>query len=255
MQPAFSASGEGRVRRGKALVTGAARGIGRAIAEGLAEDGWRVIAADRNASVLAASGAQWATEGRDILVEQLDVSDRSAVVALMERHGEFQVAVNNAGISGVIKPIGQMTSEAFEAVLRVNVLGVFIVAQEAAKRMQPGGAIINIASRSYLSSSGSPHYGMSKGGVVGLTRAMAMEYRWRGISVNAVSPGLIDTEILRTLSNEHVARMAALEPSGGAMDPTVIAGAVRFLASPAGQWMRGQNLLVDDGKSMGIDQW
>jgi 3-oxoacyl-[acyl-carrier protein] reductase len=238
-----------------ALVTGAARGIGRAIAEGLVEDGWRVIATDRDAVALAAAEAQWVSAGQAIVAAPLDVTDRPAVAALLDQHAPVQLAVSNAGISGTIGPIGSVAAADVERVLRVNVMGVFIVGQEAARRMRLGGAIVNIASRSHLSSPNSPHYGMTKGAVLGLTRAMAIEYRWRGISVNAVSPGLIDTDILRSLSDEHVAHMASLEPSRAPLPPEVIAAAVRYLASPHGRAMRGQNLLVDDGKSLGIDGW
>ncbi len=231
-----------------ALVTGAARGIGRAIAARLADDGWRVLATDRDVAPLD-------TERDNFLVEPLDVADRPAVAALLDRHGPPDLTVCNAGISGALHPLGEMPRAAFEAVLRVNLLGCFVVAQESAHRMAPGSAIVMIASRSYLTSANATHYGMTKGGVVGLMRAMASTYRWRGISVNAVSPGLTDTEILRSLPTDHVGRMAALEPGGAPIDPAMMAGAVAHLASPAGRRMRGQNLLVDDGKSIGIMPW
>ena len=186
----------------RAVVTGAARGIGRAIAERLARDGWQVVATDRDVAPLASAPA-------DIVAEPLDVTDRPAVAALFDRIGPIDLAVCNAGISGRIAPLGT-TPSGFAEVLRVNLAGVFITAQEAARRMLPGGAIVTIASRSHLSSPNSMHYGMTKGAVVGLTRAMASAWRWRGISVNAVSPGLTDTEILRSLADDHVARMAAL---------------------------------------------
>ncbi|WP_326523560.1 SDR family NAD(P)-dependent oxidoreductase [Sphingomonas sp.] len=233
----------------RALVTGAARGIGLAIAERLAEEGWQVVATDRDVTPLAG------VVRAGITPAPLDVTDRPAVAALLDGMDTIDLAVCNAGISGRIGPPGTLPPGAFAEVLRVNLLGVFITAQEAARRMMAGSAIVTVASRSHLSSANAVHYGMSKGAVVALTRAMASAWRWRGISVNAVSPGLTDTDILRSLGDDHVARMASLEPGGAPLDPAVMAGAVAWLASPEGRHVRGQNLLVDDGKSIGMTPW
>jgi len=236
-----------------ALVTGAGRGIGRAIAEGLMEDGRHVIATDRDADAL--DDLARSSPGSALLsTGVLDVTDRAAVAALLDRYGALDLLVNNAGIPGRRCAIGTISESEFREVLRVNMLGIFIASQEALRRMEKGGAIINIASASYLVSPNVPHYGMTKGAVVGLTRSMAMEFRRRGISVNAIGPGAIDTAMQATLSDEHRARLARAY-SDGPLPPDVIAAAVRHLASVEGRRTRGQILLVDEGTSLGVDLW
>ena len=228
----------------RALVTGGARGIGAAIANTLSAAGWLVIAADIDADAVAEAGP--AIEGA-----VLDVTDRSQVAALLDAHGPFDVVVNNAAIAADMLPFAQLTADHFRRALRINVMGSFIVAQEAARRMA-GGAIVNIASRGYLGGIGGAHYVASKAAVVGMTRAMAVELRWRGISVNAVAPGMVETRMIDGFSPAMREKLTEMEPSGGPLDPTVIAGTVAFLASPAGRSMTGQVLLVDGGKTIGV---
>ena len=228
----------------RALVTGGARGIGAAIANTLSAAGWLVIAADIDADAVAEAGP--AIQGA-----VLDVTDRSQVAALLDAHGPFDVVVNNAAIAADMLPFAQLTADHFRRALRINVMGSFIVAQEAARRMA-GGAIVNIASRGYLGGIGGAHYVASKAAVVGMTRAMAVELRWRGISVNAVAPGMVETRMIDGFSPAMREKLTEMEPSGGPLDPTVIAGTVAFLASPAGRSMTGQVLLVDGGKTIGV---
>lgn len=234
-----------------ALVTGAARGIGRAIAELLAERGWQVIAADFDATAIDEANADWRASGISVEGVVLDITDRSAVAALIDRLPVLEVVVNNAGTASELLPFAQIKRAEFERVLRVNVGGTFIVAQEAVRRMT-GGAIINIASRGYLGGAGAAHYVASKAAVVGLTRSLAIELRWQGFSVNAVAPGMVETRMLDDLSADMRDRLSSLEPSGGPMDPNAIANAVAYLASPAGRAVTGQVLLVDGGKSLGV---
>ena len=226
----------------RALVTGGARGIGAAIARTLSAAGWHVVAADIDA--VAEAGP--AIEGA-----MLDVTDRAHVAALLDAQGPFDVVVNNAAIAADILPFAQLTAEHFRRALRINVMGSFIVAQEAARRMA-GGAIVNIASRGYLGGIGGAHYVASKAAVVGMTRAMAVELRWRGVSVNAVAPGMVETRMIDGFSPAMREKLTEMEPSGGPLDPAVIAGTVAFLASPAGRSMTGQVLLVDGGKTIGV---
>ena len=228
----------------RALVTGGARGIGAAIANTLSAAGWLVIAADIDADAVAEAGPA-------IQSAVLDVTDRSQVAALLDAHGPFDVVVNNAAIAADMLPFAQLTADHFRRALRINVMGSFIVAQEAARRMA-GGAIVNIASRGYLGGIGGAHYVASKAAVVGMTRAMAVELRWRGISVNAVAPGMVETRMIDGFSPAMREKLTEMEPSGGPLDPTVIAGTVAFLASPAGRSMTGQVLLVDGGKTIGV---
>ncbi|WP_242445895.1 SDR family NAD(P)-dependent oxidoreductase [Sphingopyxis lindanitolerans] len=236
-----------------ALVTGAGRGIGHAIAKGLLEDGWHVIATDCDADALDAL-ARSSPDRLPLSIEVLDVTDRAAVAAVFDRYGSLDLLVNNAGIPGRRCAIGTISEAEFRKVLGVNMFGMFIASQEALRRMDEGAAIINIASASYLVSPNVPHYGMTKGAVISLTRSMAMEFRRRGISVNAVGPGAIDTLMQGTLSAEHRAHLARTY-SDGPMPPDVIAAAVRYLASPHGRRTRGQALLVDEGTGLGIDLW
>lgn len=231
--------------RPHALVTGGAQGIGRAVAETLAARGWNVTAADRDEAALAAV----VDEGIEAAL--LDVTDSAAVAALIDRLPPLDVVVNCAGIAAELLPLKDIPREGFERMLRVNLGGTFILAREAARRMERG-AIITIASRGYLGGAGAAHYVASKAAVVGLTRALAVELRWRGISVNAVAPGMVATRMIEDFTPEMRARLSRLDPEGGPMPPATIAEAVAYLASPEGRRVNGQVLLVDGGKSLGV---
>lgn len=234
-----------------AIVTGAARGIGLAVTRRLAADGFRVIATDLDGAVDAAATALQ-EEGLDVVAQALDIRDRDAVAELCARCGEIQVVVNNAAIASPLVSFAQIDAEAFKTMVDVNVRGTFIVAQEAVRRMKAGGRVINIASRGYLGGAGSSHYVASKAAVVGLTRAMAVELRWQGITVNAVAPGMVDTRMLDDFTVEMREALERREPNGKAASPEAIANAVGFLASEQAANINGQVLLVDGGKSVGI---
>lgn len=233
-----------------AFVTGGAQGIGRAIAARLAEDGCHVMVADLQAKAAEQAANEIASRGGKAEGIGLDIRDRAAVVAAFDRLPRIDVAVNNAGIF-TDRPFFELTEQDFDLAHQVNVVGLFIVAQEAAKRMEEGGRIINIASRAFLGARGHAHYVASKAAVVGLTRAMAIELAARGISVNAVAPGLIDTPILRALSEERMKYQLSLQPTGKAGQPEDIANAVAFFAASRTSFVTGQVLLVDGGKSLG----
>lgn len=234
-----------------ALVTGAAHGIGRAISERLAGDGYRVLALDPDRDQLDANGFAWADQGLDITGHVLDCRDRAGVAALLDRQDRIDVAVNNAGISGSLGLIPELGREECARVMSINLLGAFRVAQEAARRMRSGGRIINLASRGYLGGAGAAHYVASKAGVVAMTRAMAIELRWDNILVNAVAPGMIETRAL-DFFGDMLGRLKRLEPSGEAAKPAAIADVVSFLASPGARFINGQVILVDGGKSLGV---
>jgi len=144
-----------------------------------------------------------------------------------------------------------VTSADFRRMYEVNLLAVATLTQEAARKMTRGARIVNIASRAYLGAKNHAHYVASKAALVGYTRASAMELAARGIMVNAIAPGLIDTPLLRALSPERLAAQLALQPTGAAGTPEDIANAVVFFASPATCFVTGQVLFVDGGKSLG----
>ncbi len=235
-----------------AVVTGAARGIGHAIAGRLAADGFSVVAADIDGGLVEAAAAGWRAAGLSVEGVGLDVRDRAAVSALFERLGRVDVVVNNAGIAAALVGLAELTQEALRRVFAVNLQGTFIVAQEAVRRMGQGGRVINIASRGYLGGAGAAHYVASKAAVVGLTRAMAVELRWQGITVNAVAPGMVATRMLDDFTPAMRGALEAREPSGAAADPAAIAASVSFLASAGAGFVNGQVLLTDGGKCVGM---
>ena len=235
-----------------AIVTGAARGIGLAIARRLALDGFATIATDRDVSALADEVGHQTGQGRTFSAVAMDVTDRVAVCAVLDHAGELHVVVNNAGVAAPMIAFKALTQDELRRVVRVNTSGTFIVAQEAARRMREGGRIINVASRGYLGGAGASHYVASKAAVVGLTRAMAIELRWKGITVNAVAPGMVDTQMITDFTPEQMSALLAREPSGKAASPDAIAGVVSFLASPAAEFINGQVLITDGGKSVGM---
>lgn len=235
-----------------AVVTGAGRGIGLAIAAQLARDGLRVVATDRDGDVLQTEVDALRAQGLDVRAAALDVQDRAAVAALFSTLPSVDVAVNNAGISSELLPFRELDAERLRSMLGVNVLGSFIVAQEAVRRMPSGGTVVQIASRGYLGGAGAAHYVSSKAAVVGMVRAMAIELRWRGINVNAVAPGMVDTRMLDGYTPEMRRALENREPAGAAASPQTIADAVSFLASPRAAMCNGQVLFVDGGKSVGM---
>ena len=184
-----------------ALVTGAARGIGRGIVERLAADGYRVIALDRRDDVLAMA-AELSAGGAQVEAVVVDVQNRAAIAAIIERIAPLDVIVNNAGITST-RRFEDLTEADFRENFDINTLGTFVVAQEGARRMRNGGRIVNIASRSFAGAPQMAHYVASKTAVVGLTRAMAIDLSPRDIRVNAVAPGVVDTDMLHYMTPER----------------------------------------------------
>jgi 3-oxoacyl-[acyl-carrier protein] reductase len=233
-----------------ALVTGAAQGIGLAVATRLAKDGFRVVAMDRNAGQLDAAVQALIAKGLEVSAAPCDVCDRPAIVALMDSLPRVDALVCAAGIYNDAALL-DLKDEDFRRVLEVNVMGTFIPAQEAARRMRAGGRIVTISSRGALGGTRFAHYVASKSAVIGLTRAMAMELRDRQIAVNSVAPGFTDTPMTRSAPAEMFAAWETLEPTGHAAKPAEIAHAVAFLCAPATTFITGQTLFVDGGKSLG----
>ena len=233
-----------------AFVTGAAQGIGMATAQRLARDGFRVVAMDRNAERLKGAVAAMVAQGLNVVASVLDICERASVVAALDAQPRVDVMVCAAGIYNDAKLL-DLTEDAFRSMLEINVIGTFIPAQEAARRMRPGGRIVTISSRGALGGTRFAHYVASKAAVIGLTRAMAMELRERQIAVNSVAPGFTDTPMTRSAPAEMFAAWEQLEPGGKAATPDLIANAIAFFAAPSTQFITGQTLFVDGGKSLG----
>ncbi len=235
-----------------ALVTGASRGIGRAIALELAQAGM-TVAVNYARSPEAAQSVVAQMEGNGAIFGA-DVSQADQVQQLfadvLEKFGRLDVLVNNAGITrdGLLM---RMKDEDWQQVIDLNLTGVFLCTRAATKLMlkQRSGRIINISSTSgVLGNAGQANYAAAKAGVIGFTKAVARELSSRGITVNAVAPGFIDTDMTKDLKLDGV---LAQIPLGRVGKPEEIAGTVRFLATdPAAAYITGQVICVDGGMAM-----
>lgn len=233
-----------------AFVTGGASGIGLATVERLARDGHRVVAIDRNEAQLAEAVERLRQLKLDVQAAAADVCDRTAIARILDAQPSVDVAVAVAGVYRS-RAFDELTDVDFQRTLDVNLRGVFVLAQEAARRMQAGGRIVAVSSRGALGMHRAADYVASKAGVVGLVRAMAMDLRTRQIAVNSVAPGFTDTPMTRSMPSDLYAAAEALEPSGAATSPDDIAHAIAFLAAKETRFITGQTLMVDGGKSLG----
>lgn len=233
-----------------AIVTGGGAGIGAAISRVLAANGHQVIVADLAADNAEAVAAAIRAGGGSARAHPLDVTDPVAVARLAEEAGDVRLLVNNAGIFNV-KGFFELAPDDFRRMYEVNLVALFDLSQKIAARMQPGGAIVNIASRAMLGARHYAHYVASKAAVAGLTRAMALDLSERKIRVNAVAPGVIETDMLKARSDTDLDGLRAQQPMGQLGAPDDIAHAVAFLGSPQAGFITGQVLLVDGGRSLG----
>jgi 3-oxoacyl-[acyl-carrier protein] reductase len=244
------AQGQGQMNKLIALVTGGAGGMGLATVERLAHDGFSVHMVDRDGALAARETQRLQALGLAVQCHVLDLTNEAAVRGLIGSLPPISALVNNAGIFDERKYF-EVSNDDFRRAYEINLIAVATLSQEVAKTMPKGGRIVNIASRAYLGAKNHPHYVASKAALVGYTRASAMELASRGILVNAIAPGLIDTPLLRALTPERLAQQLALQPTGQAGKPEDIAQAVSFLVSPQTSFITGQVLFVDGGKSLG----
>jgi NAD(P)-dependent dehydrogenase (short-subunit alcohol dehydrogenase family) len=239
-----------------AIVTGASAGLGVAIAKGLAEAGADVALGARRADALQETKRLVEAAGRRAIAVPTDISDplacRELVAAAAQEFGRLDVLVNNAGI-GTAVPALKETPEGFNAVLGVNVVGSFLMAQAAAAAMRDGGSIVNISSILAFLSVGHPQasYMASKAALIGMTRDLAQQWTGRrGIRVNAIAPGFFETEMTAGAFDEFMSIQGPRIPAGRPGDPDEIAAAVVFLASDAASYVTGETLVVDGGRTI-----
>jgi NAD(P)-dependent dehydrogenase (short-subunit alcohol dehydrogenase family) len=233
------------------IVTGGARGIGAAIVVKFASNGAKVSVLDLEP--FDGTGQPWSANVHSFTgnVAKSDAVARF-VADVMNRLGRIDVVVNNAGIVRD-NVIWKMPEEDFDAVMAVNLKGPWLLCKEVAPimRSQEHGRIVNIVSRAWHGAVGQSNYSASKGGLVSLTRVLALELARFNVTVNAVAPGLIDTPMTQNLPKDVYDRLVAAQPGGHVGKPQDVADAAAFLASDEARFITGQVLYVDGGKSIG----
>jgi NAD(P)-dependent dehydrogenase (short-subunit alcohol dehydrogenase family) len=236
-----------------AIITGAAKGIGKAIAERMVKDSYIAILVD----VDIESGTNLAKElGNSAQFISCDISDIKAVENLfksvIDKFGKVDAVVNNAGIIRD-NVIWKMPEEDFDKVVDINLKGTWLMCKVAGTLMreQKSGRIVNITSRAWLGNRGQSNYSASKAGVVGLTRVLALELGKYGVLVNAIAPGLIDTPLTQKLPQDVQEQLIEAQPTKSMGKPEDIANTVAFLCNEQTQFITGQTIYVDGGKSIG----
>lgn len=226
-----------------AIVTGAASGIGAATMELFKSEGARIVAVDMTPVIVRAED----------LAVQADISDPAAVATLVRdalaHMGTLDILAHFAGITRDAIA-DRMTMEQWDAVIRVNLTGSFVMAQAAARVMSDGGAIVFASSISAFGNIGQANYAASKAGVIGLTRTLALELGKRAIRVNAIAPGFIETPMTQTVPDHLRERVIAATPMCRMGLPQEIASVALFLASPDASYVTGQVLSVDGGRKL-----
>lgn len=240
----------------KALITGASKGIGNAVAEAFLRNGAVVYAVSRSEGELARLQATAAEMGTEVFFRAADVSDEAAITAavkdIIKESGGLDIVVNNAGITrdGLI---ARMPAAAWDEVLKVNLASAFYVCKAVSMHLlsRKGGSIINMSSIVGLhGNAGQTNYAASKAGLIGLTQSLAQELAPRGVRVNAICPGFIGTEMTDKLTDDQKNALFGRIPMGRMGKTEEIAGAALWLASDLSTYVTGQAITVDGGMTM-----
>jgi len=238
-----------------AVVTGGAKGIGLGIARELAQAGCRIILWDSDEAALREAGQTLSGEGTDVKTFLVDVTSAAQVEAtvaeIIASHARIDILVNNAGIGGD-KLVSKMDLAFWKRVMEVNLDSQFICSKAVLASMAENGfgRIINIGSRAWLGNRGQAAYSASKGAVVSLTRSLALEYARKGITVNTIAPGIVETPLFATLNDEVKQGLHKSVPMQRIGQPGDIGNAVRFFAEPGSGYVTGQLLYVCGGRSL-----
>ena len=239
-----------------AVVTGAGRGIGRAIALALAKAGANVVCLSRTPENCTHVAAEIVALGRRAWARALDVANPADVAAgaswVLEQTGRVDVLVNNAGVTRDTLLL-RMSESDWDTVLATNLKGAFLMTKALARQFlkQRAGRIINVASvAGLIGNAGQCNYAASKAGLIGFTKSLARELASRGITVNALAPGFIETDMTAPLDEATRAEVLRRIPLGCFGQPDDIAAAAVFLAGPGGRYITGQVLTVDGGMVM-----